>query len=437
MENLKSWIRKPLNKQIVFTIIGTITFALVGSYAKIPTGVDLVYIYLQYAVLCFVAGKYGPVSGMICGGLGHLLIDMTQAEHIWWTWILGSVIIGFSIGYFTKKFKIKIENIDNKTRAQNRIKCALINLCSQIPVWCLLVPVLNIIFYSIEPSTAFLQGLFATFTNCLTSIVICDILMWSYDHIIFRRVVAFFVILNSLILLSYGNFGFGSILVYTAAIIFSIYVFANATVKHFTKKGVGKFAIYLLDVVVTFFLISFMFIGITSHIGSPSGNERYMIVLGAALDGDQPSKILRFRLDKAIEYANEHPDVIIITSGGQGPAEVISEGEAMRNYMISCGISEDRIVAETNSTTTIENFGYSMNIVNELEGTEDASGVEIVYVTNSYHCFRSGLDAHIAGFREAHPLASKTPTALILQSYFRETFSLLKLAFNELIGALR
>ena len=155
-----------------------------------------------------------------------------------------------------------------------------------------------------------------------------------------------------------------------------------------------------------------------------------------------PSQGYKHYREKLVNYYKSYnihvtADDIIITSGGQGPAEVISEGEAMRNYMISCGISEDRIVAETNSTTTIENFGFSMNIVTELEGTEDASGVEIVYVTNSYHCFRSGLDAHIAGFQEAHPLASKTPTALILQSYFRETFSLLKLAFNELVGALR
>jgi len=436
MEQIKSWLRKPLVEQIIFTALGTVVFALIGSYAKIPTGVDLVYIYLQFAVLCFIAGKYGPISGMICGGLGHLYIDMTQSEHIWWTWILGTVIIGFCIGFFSRKFNVQIEHVAKEERERSRKTCAIINLCSQVPVWCILIPILNIIFYQIAPPLAFMQGLFATLTNCITSIVICDLLLYSYDHIIIRRVIAFFVILNSLILLSYGNFGFGSILVYATGILISIYVFAHATIKSMTKKGIGKVLILLLDAVVCFFLIAFMFIGITSQIGRPGGNEQYMIVLGAGLNGDQPSKILKCRLDKAYEYALSHPEITIITSGGQGSDEIIAEGEAMRNYLIAQGLPEERIIAETNSTTTIENFEYSMEIISELEGETEPS-VSVVYVTNSYHCFRSGIDARDAGFINPHPLASKTPVALVLQSYFRETFSLVILAIRELISIVR
>lgn len=420
-----------LMEKMIATVLGTVVFALIGCFAKIPTGVDLIYIYLQYALLCFVAGKYGAVPGLLCGGMGHFLIDLYGADHIWWSWVLGSAIIGFSIGYFTKKFNVEIENIDKEVRRQNRKKCALINVCSQVPVWCLLVPVLNIIFYNLTPGQAFLQGFYAVLTDCLTSVALCDLLLFAYDHVIVRRFIAIVVIVNSLILISYGNFRIESILVYAAAIIISMFVFGRETMGKITKKGPGKYLKTALIFVTSFFLISFLFIGVTAHIGEPTGQEQYMIVLGAGLNGRHPSKILQYRLDEACEYAEEHPDVTIIASGGRGHDEVISEGEAMKNYLVECGISEDRIISETNSGTTEENFAFSFNIINEIEG--DAADVSIIYVTNDYHCFRAGIYAEMAGFSDVHPLAAKTPPALLLQCYFRETFSLMKLAVKQIL----
>ena len=43
-----------------------------------------------------------------------------------------------------------------------------------------------------------------------------------------------------------------------------------------------------------------------------------VIVLGAALRGDQPSLMLADRLDAAEKYLNAHPESVCIVSGGQG-----------------------------------------------------------------------------------------------------------------------
>ena len=47
----------------------------------------------------------------------------------------------------------------------------------------------------------------------------------------------------------------------------------------------------------------------------------YIIVLGAQVRKDGPSPVLKYRLDKAVEYLNENPDTVCIVSGGQGSNE--------------------------------------------------------------------------------------------------------------------
>ena len=90
-----------------------------------------------------------------------------------------------------------------------------------------------------------------------------------------------------------------------------------------------------------------------------------MIVLGAGLRKDKPSMLLRYRLDKAYEYAVEHPDLLIVTSGGQGRDEWVPEGQAMRDYLIEKGLPADRVLAENKSTSTEENFAFSLDILKE------------------------------------------------------------------------
>lgn len=51
----------------------------------------------------------------------------------------------------------------------------------------------------------------------------------------------------------------------------------------------------------------------------------YVVVLGAQVRASGPSKVLRYRLDTAIEYLNENPKTICIVSGGRGVNEPFPE----------------------------------------------------------------------------------------------------------------
>ncbi len=64
------------------------------------------------------------------------------------------------------------------------------------------------------------------------------------------------------------------------------------------------------------------FTGIGGCIGSKMNTEGkpgldYIIVLGAQIYERGPSAVLRFRLDKAVEYLNENPQTKCIVSGGK------------------------------------------------------------------------------------------------------------------------
>ncbi len=86
------------------------------------------------------------------------------------------------------------------------------------------------------------------------------------------------------------------------------------------------------------------------------GSEKAIIVLGCGIDGERVSPKLARRLDKAIEYFNEHPDKPVIVSGGQGAQEDIPESTAMKRYLVSKGVPDGMIIEESKSTSTFENF---------------------------------------------------------------------------------
>jgi len=89
----------------------------------------------------------------------------------------------------------------------------------------------------------------------------------------------------------------------------------------------------------------------------------YLIVLGAQVKGTTVSKILRKRLDTAVDYLADNPLTQVIVSGGQGNGEAISEAEAMKAYLLSKGIKEDRILKEDKSTKTNENIRFSNKLM--------------------------------------------------------------------------
>ena len=79
--------------------------------------------------------------------------------------------------------------------------------------------------------------------------------------------------------------------------------------------------------IVAFCTIEGCIIGNMNAQGEPDLD--YVIVLGAQVRESGPSKALRYRLDRTIDYLEENPDTICIVSGGQGHNEPFSEAQGM------------------------------------------------------------------------------------------------------------
>lgn len=151
-------------------------------------------------------------------------------------------------------------------------------------------------------------------------------------------------------------------------------------------------------------------------------NTKYAVVLGAGLRGDQPSRTLKTRLDKGIEYLRENPEAQIVVAGGLGPAKSLSEAEVMKRYLTAQGIDENRILLEEKSTTTDENLKFTKELIIAREGVPVQS---ISVVTSDYHLYRAKL---IAGkyYPQVQGLAAESPLLLKINYAIREYFAVVK-----------
>lgn len=113
-----------------------------------------------------------------------------------------------------------------------------------------------------------------------------------------------------------------------------------------------------------------------------SGQET-LIVPGAGVHGTEPSGQLTLRLEKATRLLKEYPQMPVIVTGYQAEGTLLSEAQAMREYLVSRGIREDRITEEDRARDTIRNFEYAGAII-----TEKNLAREVVIVTNEFHSFR-------------------------------------------------
>ena len=113
------------------------------------------------------------------------------------------------------------------------------------------------------------------------------------------------------------------------------------------------------------------------------GKLDYVVVLGAGLIGDKVTPLLASRIEKGIAIYQKHPGSKLIMSGGQGPDELMAEGQAMANYALEQGIPVEDIVIENQSTNTEENLKFSYALMKP--------GSRFALVTNYYHVFRALL----------------------------------------------
>lgn len=148
-------------------------------------------------------------------------------------------------------------------------------------------------------------------------------------------------------------------------------------------------------------------------------NLDYIIVLGAQVRENGPSSVLKYRLNKAIDYLNENPDTICIVSGGQGANEPWPEADAMCEYLIERGIDKEKILVENQSLSTVENIRNSKKLMDEAY-----NGVGIV--TNNFHVYRAVRMAEAQGLKNVCGIAAKSNHLYLPNNILRECLSIFK-----------
>ena len=128
--------------------------------------------------------------------------------------------------------------------------------------------------------------------------------------------------------------------------------------------------------------------------GNEEFKSNYVIVLGAGVNGNVPSRPLRERLEAAKAYLEEHPQAVAVLTGGQGSHENISEAQCMYNWLTEKGISPDRLRMEDKATSTEENLRFSLDLIEEETGNRPETATVI---SNEYHLARATLYAQNEG----------------------------------------
>ena len=174
-------------------------------------------------------------------------------------------------------------------------------------------------------------------------------------------------------------------------------------------------------------LLGTIIFGIKAARHVPAFDKDAVIILGSWVmpDGTCPP-LLRGRADAALTFAEaqaeaDGPEPLFVPSGGKGDDETCAEGVAIAGYLREQGVPEERILIEDQSTTTEENFRFSIAKIRERLGLENP---RIAFATTNYHVFRSGVLATKQGI-DAEGVGGKTKRYYWVNAFIREFAALL------------
>ena len=167
------------------------------------------------------------------------------------------------------------------------------------------------------------------------------------------------------------------------------------------------------------------------------GQPRTMVIFGCQVKPDGPSILLRDRLDTALDYLKDHPDMKVVVTGGKGNDEHISEAQCMYDYLTAHGVDGENIYLEDQSRNTWQNVNYTLDLMGEVGVSVSATtgaaeglnpGGDVVLVSSGFHLARVELLwARAGGTHAPSTLAAPTshkPSAI--RMFFREPLALVK-----------
>ena len=147
---------------------------------------------------------------------------------------------------------------------------------------------------------------------------------------------------------------------------------------------------------------------------STTPQRPYIIVFGAAVRANgRPSLALRRRIDAAVRWADEHPEAMVMPTGGVGAAGP-PEAQVMRDALVEAGIAHHRIVMESCGRDTLEQIRLCHALLAERGDCE-----RILCCTSAYHQPRCALLLRLLGYKVATPKMTASHGRLSRKTYVR------------------
>jgi len=140
-----------------------------------------------------------------------------------------------------------------------------------------------------------------------------------------------------------------------------------------------------------------------------------LIILGCKTE----SKAFLWRIKKAAAVYQKDKKGTIITTGGKGSDELISEGEYARDELMKLGIPLQSILVENTSTSTEENLKHSDDLYH-------VSNRRTGIVTSDYHVYRSVMTARKCGYTDVFGVPSKSEWIYLPENLLRELFAYIR-----------
>lgn len=195
-------------------------------------------------------------------------------------------------------------------------------------------------------------------------------------------------------------------------------------IRYYAKKGrkPPNWVVIPVEILVGVSCILFIIIEaliICAGKQTPPQGADYLIILGAKVNGTEPSLILRYRIEAVAEYLQANPDTMVIASGGQGMDEGISEAQCICEQLVKLGVSSEQIIIEDKSKSTRENLEYSAEFL-------DKRKAEVVITTTDFHLFRAMQLAKSCGYEHVSGNSAKSVWWLVPTNYTRECLAVLK-----------
>jgi uncharacterized SAM-binding protein YcdF (DUF218 family) len=174
----------------------------------------------------------------------------------------------------------------------------------------------------------------------------------------------------------------------------------------------GAIALLLSAIILTFACFAYGVYAYSS--GSPPTSADAAIILGAAIERDQPSPEFREKINHGIELLNTGKVRRLILTGGRPNRGEYAESNVAKKYATENGVPEDKIVTEAKSHTTYQNLYYARELAREDNLNS------FIIVSSPFHIRRAMRIADDLGLY-AH--GSPTPASRLnnLDFFVRET----------------